>query len=436
MARALLLFAVTWLATPSLPAEDWLTWRGPHGDGHAAGTGFPLQWSATENVLWKTPLPGPGNSTPVITNNRVFVSASSNTGQLRSLICFDLQTGNQLWQRDVDYTEPEPSHPNNPRCSSSPVTDGQCVVVWHGSAGVFAYDLDGNLLWQRDLGKFQHIWGNGSSPVIYRDLVILNAGPGLSAFVVGLDKHTGTDAWRRSFPEMVSQKIDEFRGSWSSPAVATIEDNDLLLLSLPMRLHALDPLSGSDIWSCDGLGTISYTSPLATPAAIVAMSGYHGPAMGVRPGGRGNVTDTHRLWIHDEAPPQRVGSGIVVDQYAYILNEPGIAWCIEVTSGEVLWKHRLSDVPSWSSFCYADGRLYVNNMAGTTYVLKPDPTECLIEAKNPLDEPMRASLAFSDGRILIRTYEHLYCIGERLTSNVQPVGRTPNIPHPTSNLGR
>ena len=410
MARPLLLFALVWFATAGLQAEDWPAWRGPQGNGHCVDTGFPLQWSATENVKWKVPLPGPGNSTPVVAGQRVFISSASTSGRLRSLACYQRDTGSKLWQQDVEYAEEEPSHPNNPFCSSSPVTDGERVIVWHGSAGLHAYDVDGTKLWSRDLGRFQHMWGNGSSPVIYRDLVVLNAGPGLSAFVMALDKRTGAEVWRRDFPDMVSQKIDEFRGSWSTPVVASLGGQDLLLISLPLRLHALDPLTGSDVWSCDGLGKLTYTSPLPSEEAIVAMSGYHGPAMGVKPGGQGDVTRTHRLWIHEDSPPQRVGSGIIVDGYVYILNEPGIAWCIELSTGDVLWKQRLGTGPSWSSMCYADGRLYVNNMAGTTFVLQPDQSECTVLAKNELGEQMRASLAFSQGQIFARTYEHLYCL--------------------------
>jgi outer membrane protein assembly factor BamB len=245
---------------------------------------------------------------------------------------------------------------------------------------------------------------------MYGDLVMLNAGPGLSAFVIAVDKRTGADVWRRDFPEMVSKKIDEFRGSWSTPMIATYGDQDLLLLSLPQRLHALEPSTGSDIWSCEGLGNLTYATPLVGDDTIVAMSGYHGPAIAVKPGGQGDVTSTHRLWIHDESPPQRVGSGIIVDGYVYIMNEPGIAWCIELATGEVLWKQRLGTGPSWSSMSFAAGRLYVNNMEGTTFVLEPDHSECTVLARNELRETMRASLAFARGQIFARTYDHLFCI--------------------------
>ena len=199
---------------------------------------------------------------------------------------------------------------------------------------------------------------------------------------------------------MVSHKIDDFRGSWSTPVVVRQGERDLLLTSLPKRLVALDPLSGHDVWYCEGLGELVYSSPLySNDTAVVAMSGYHGAAIAVRWFGQGEITTTHRLWIHDERPPQRVGSGIIVDGYIYVLNEPGIAWCMELLTGDIVWKQRLGDAPSWSSMCYADGRLYVSDTEGTTFVIAPDSAECLVLARNSFGERTRASLAFSEGQI-------------------------------------
>lgn len=249
-------------------------------------------------------------------------------------------------------------------------------------------------LWHKDLGRFDHIWGNASSPIIYRDLVLLNCGPGLRSFMLALDKNTGQERWRREFPGMASQKLDDFVGSWSSPVIASHDGQDLLLISLPSRLYALDPLNGNEIWSCEGLGKLIYSSPMVSPQAIVAMSGYQGPTLAVKPGGRGDVTATHRLWIHDERPPQRIGTGIIVGDQVYVLNEPGIAWCLDLLTGEILWKHRLSDTSSWSSMCYAAGHIYVNDMHGTTYVLAPSDTEATVLARNPLEERMRLTSIF------------------------------------------
>jgi outer membrane protein assembly factor BamB len=412
------LLVLCWCFVPTIAvAENWPAWRGPTGTGQSSETGFPVSWSAEQNVAWKKPLPGPGNSTPIVWGDRVLLSCAQEKGAVRSLLCFRRTDGELIWQRDVPYqADPaEPTHDTNPYCSSSPTTDGQRVVVWHGSAGVFAYDLDGKLLWQKDLGKFEHIWGNASSPLICDDLVILSCGPGLRAFVVALKLADGQEVWRIEPPQAQSTKIDEYRGSWSTPVLYQDGARQLVLLSLPQRLYAIDPKTGNEIWSSGGLGDLVYTSPLTSSDTVVAMSGYGGPALAVRSGGSGDVTETHAVWSHKEKNPQRVGSGIIVGQNIFILNENGVAWCLDLATGERRWEQRLGDANCWSSMCHVDGRIYVINMEGETIVLEPDPAECRVVAQNPLGELTRGSLAFSQGQIFVRTYQHLYCIGQANT---------------------
>ncbi len=200
------------LATSAALAGDWPAWRGPQGTGVADEKNVPLQWSKEKNVAWKVELPGEGNSTPITWGDKVFVSCASDKGRLRSLLCFDKNSGRQLWAKTVHYPKAEKTHDTNPYCSSSPVTDGERVVVWHGSAGIFSYDLDGNEQWQKGLGEFDHIWGNGSSPVIYKDLVVLNAGPGMRTFLLAMKKDSGEEVWRREVENATSQKVDEYAG--------------------------------------------------------------------------------------------------------------------------------------------------------------------------------------------------------------------------------
>ena len=393
-------------------AEDWPAWRGAGGDGVSAEAKFPTKWSATENIRWKVALPGPGNSTPIVAGGRVFVSCAAEQGHQRSLLCLDRANGKQLWTKTVTFAPDEPTHSTNPFCSASPVTDGERVIVSHGSAGLFCYNFAGEELWHRDLGEFKHVWGNAASPVLFEKLVILSCGPGLNAFVIALDKKTGQDVWRQDIPEMKSAKLDEFHGSWSTPVLYRDINRPTLLLSLPTRLFAVDPRSGATIWSCGGLSKLVYTSPLVVDDIIVTMCGYHGPALAVRAGGEGDVTESRRLWLTEKPNPQRIGSGVVVGKHVYILNENGVAWCIDPATGETKWEQRAGQGKSWSSMNYAAGRLYVINMDGTTVVLDPDPTQCKIIAENPLGEQTCASLAFSNGEIFARTYKHVYCIGE------------------------
>lgn len=402
--------ALLFLVPASLcTAADWPAWRGPQGTGQSEEKAAPLAWSKSEHIKWKVKLDGPGNSTPIVVGEYVLITHAPADSNLRGLRCYDRASGQLLWKQEVPWTERETSHQTNPPCAGSPVSDGERVVAWYGSAGLYCYDLNGRVNWQKDLGPVDHIWGYGSSPMLYGDLVILNFGPGVNAFVVAFDKRTGQEAWRREFPGQKSKDAGEYRGSWSTPVVLKESSRDVLLLSLPNTLWAVEPKTGKDVWSCGGLGDLAYTSPIIAGDTVVTMSGFRGPAMAVRTGGSGDVTQTHQLWRHAmPKPPQRVGSGAIVGGNVFIHDEP-YASCIDANTGEQRWQQRLGE-RSWCSMVHAAGRLYVSNEAGTTFVLEPSTEACKVLAENKLDELTRASLAISDGQIFVRTYEHLYCI--------------------------
>lgn len=391
-------------------AGDWPQWRGPLGTGISDERRVPVAWTATKNVKWKVPLPAEGNSSPIVVAGKVLVTCPNKQANERSLLCLDRTDGKELWRQTVTYNEPEATHGTNPQASASPVSDGERVIVWYGSAGLFCYDLDGKEQWKKDLGKFDHIWGYGTSPVLVGELVILNAGPGTSAFVVALNKKTGEEVWRHSYDGMKADKPDQFKGSWSTPVVIGEGEQSLLLLSLPNKLRAVKPNSGEEVWSCGGMSDLVYTSPVITGEAVVTMCGYHGPALAVRLGGMGDVTATHRLWRHETKNPQRIGSGVAVDGHVYILNENGVAWCLDALTGEKKWEQRIGEGTSWGSMCHVDGRLYVQNMKGNVIVLKADPNECSVISHNELNEGSRSSPAFSNGNVFIRTFKNLYCI--------------------------
>src|SRR5580698_10601580 len=184
-------------AAMSVRADNWPAWRGPHSNGMCDEKNLPTKWSDKENVVWKVALPDEGNSTPIIWKDRLFLTQATENGKKRSTICFNTKDGSKRWEKTVEYAEDEPTHKTNPHCSASPVTDGEIVVVSHGSAGVFCYDLDGKELWNRDLGKCIHIWGNASSPVIWQDRVFLNFGPGNPTFLIAMSKKDGKDIWKK-----------------------------------------------------------------------------------------------------------------------------------------------------------------------------------------------------------------------------------------------
>lgn len=404
------------LAAPTF-ADNWPAWRGPHGNGRCAEKGLPTKWSRTENIAWKVPLAAEGNSTPVVWGGRVFITQAADGGTKRSTLCFATKDGKKLWEQTVEYAEREPTHKTNPYCSASPVTDGERVVVSHGSAGVYCYDLHGKKLWGRDLGKCHHIWGNAASPVMYENLVFLNFGPGERTCLVALNKKNGADIWRVEVPggKLGDKGISEWVGSWSTPVVAACKGADELIMCWPGAVKSHCPKRGDVNWYCLGLAKdkspdrLVYSTPLVADKVVVAMAGYGGPALAVRTGGRGDVTETHRLWRH-AGGPQRIGSGVVVGDHVFVVNEPGTAQCLELKSGKSLWSERVG-AGAWGSLVYADGAIYVTNVDGETLILAATP-EFKVLAKNALGERTLASIAVSDRRLFIRTYKHLWCVGD------------------------
>jgi outer membrane protein assembly factor BamB len=405
--RAMLLVSLCGFASIA-NADDWPAWRGPSANGISNEKVSPTTWSTEQNVKWKLPLDGEGNSTPIVIGEKIFLTHAPKGNKLRGLWCIDRTKGEVLWKKEIAYEEKEPTHSTNPMCSSSAVSDGKCIVVYHGSAGLYCYDLDGNEQWKQDTGKVEHIWGWASSPLIFNDLVIMNVGPGLNAYLVAYNKKDGKEVWRKDFAGMKSEKVEEFRGSWSTPVVYREANEDRLLMTLPERIVSLKPLTGEEVWSSGGPSKLFYTTPLTADDTVIAMCGYGGPAVAVRTGGTGDVTETHRAWQHPKNP-QRVGSGIVVGEHVYIMNEPGITWCLLAKTGEKLWEKRLGSKNSWSSMCLSAGKLYATNIDGDTFVLEVDPNECKIVSENTIGELTRASLAFSGPLVLQRTYKHLYC---------------------------
>ncbi len=400
-----MLFAVLILGSFA-EAGDWPAWRGPTGQGFCEEKPVLLNWSDTENVKWKVPLAHQGNSTPIVWGGKIFLTQAIKDGLTRSLLCFDRKDGKLLWQKDVEYPEKERNWNDNWYCNASPATDGERVVVSFGSAGMYCYDFEGKELWKRtDLGKWDHQFGNGSSPVLYGDLAILWCGPNQKEgrnFLLAVKKQTGETVWEH----------DEKAGSWSTPLIINANGRDQLLLSTVPDLKGLDPKTGEELWRCDGLNKYVYTSPLFGNGVAVAMSGYTGAALAVKLGGSGDITKD-RLWLHPKNT-QRVGSGMIVGDYVYIIEETGIPHAYDLHTGEEVWKltKRPSGGQTWGSMVHADGRLYVLMRNGSTQVFAASPKYELLATNTLKGASTNSSLVISDGDIFIRTFQHLWCIGK------------------------
>lgn len=413
----LLFLACISLGLSGLHAENWPMWRGARGDGTSMESGLLESWSPTQNVRWKAPLPDRGNSTPVVWNDRVFITqAIEKTGQ-RLLLCFDRKTGKQLWEAGTLYREPELTHGTNPFCSASLATDGERVIVFFASAGVFCYDMQGRELWKRtDLGKQHHIWGNGTSPVIAGDRVFLNFGPGEKTALYAFDKTTGKTLWQHDEPGGSSGESEpkKWLGSWADPLLRQTGSREELLMAYPGRACAFDPATGKELWTCDGLNALVYNSPLYADGQMIAFGGYNGMGLSVKTGGSGDVTQSLRLW-HLPKVSQRIGSGVVHEGHHYILSDGGIAECRDLKTGKMVWNERLKGPgptgQNWSSLVLtADGKCYAVNQGGDAFVFRASPKFELL-ATNSIGEKVIGSIAVSDGDLFIRSYKNLWCIG-------------------------
>lgn len=398
--------------------ENWPAWRGPTGQGHCAETDLPLTWSATSNVKWKVPLADQGNSTPVLWGDRIFLTQANKGGSVRSLLCLARADGKLLWQKDVSYADKERNWNPSWYANASPVTDGQRVVVSFASAGMYCFDTSGKELWKRtDLGKWDHAFGSGSSPILYGDLAILWCGPNDGKgrnFLLAVNKQTGATAWEH----------DEYCGSWSTPLLINHNGQDQLLLGMSTDvksapdpktgyLKGIDPKTGKVLWSCHGMNSYVYTSALYANGVAVGMSGYGGAALAVKLGGSGDITKD-RLWLHPKNN-QRVGSGVIVGEHVYMVDENGLQHCYELNTGKDLWKDekRLGGI-TWGSFVHAGDRLYLLMRDGSTHVFKANPKyELLATNRLGASEQSNSSVAIADGEIYLRTFRHLWCISAR-----------------------
>ncbi|RMF41347.1 MAG: serine/threonine protein kinase [Planctomycetota bacterium] len=409
-----------WLAATPAGAGDWPGFRGPRHDGTASDSHAPVHWSATENVRWKAPLPRPANGSPVVAAGRVWVtSAEDPRGMRRSLYCLDRETGATRWVATVDFGREMPTHKTNPYCGTTPVVSDGRVVVWHGSAGLYCYDLDGNELWHRDLGEFRHIWGYGSSPIVHDGVVLLNSGPGLRVFAIALRLEDGQTVWQRDEPvtgDGSRNAAGAYTGSWSTPIVARVGGRDIAIFAMPTRLVAYAVDSGDEVWSCGGVnhpkGDLAYASPTLVDGICFYTGGFGGPMLSVLVDGRGDVTETKRLF-RIEKQPQAIGSPVAVEGAIYRPNAgPGTIECIDPKTGRVRWVSRGAGGNMWASLVRAGDLLYATNQQGTTVVFRANPEKYEEVARNQLEDGCNATPAISDGNVFVRTDRFVWCIGE------------------------
>ncbi len=427
--RTPILTAFFALATSTF-AGNWPAWRGPAADGTTPETDLPLHFSATEGVKWKIDLPERGNSTPIVWGQKIFLTQA--VGTKRTVMCLDRKDGHTLWQAGPGWTAQDVTHQTNPYCSSSPATDGERVVAWFGSAGLWCWSLDGKEQWHIDLGPQKHIWGYAASPVLHGDLCILNFGPGERSFIVAVDKKTGKEVWRFNVPPpAVSEGAgagNGYSGSWNTGRVAKLGAQEEFVISLPGALYSLDPKTGKEFWHCNGLNPVTYCEPIVQSLVgrtadgppvnhsfCAAFGGYGGFSIGVTPRGSGDITAT-RIW-QERKNPQRIGSHIASGVLAWLTGEPGIIQCVSLETGDTLWKERMTTpagrANTWSSLVRSGDRIYAVTQNSDVVVFKASREKYEQLAVNSLGDGLtNSSLAVSDGQLFLRTHKHLWCIGK------------------------
>jgi outer membrane protein assembly factor BamB len=410
-ARAFLVALGLGLVALPTPAEDWPGWRGPRADGTVTDTGFPLNWSATENVKWKTELPGTGHSSPVVSQGKVFVAGCVESEKKRVLYCVDRASGKILWERAAVVSDLEKKHNENSWASSTPAADGERVYITfldRPQMRVYCYDYRGNKLWEKNPGEFHSVHGFCSPPMLYKDLVIVNgdqdAPKGQTAFIVALDKKTGEEKWRIDRPNKLR--------SYCPPVVVEAAGKKQLVLTGSKCVASYDPDTGAPNWVIDGPTEQFVSSMVLHDGVLLMTAGYPDHwVMAIDPSGSGNVTKTHVLWAKKNEGGY-VPSPVAHGGKLFLVDDKGVASCWDVKTGKQEWKERLSGKGHHASAVAADGRIYLTSDDGVTFVLKASAGFEVL-AKNPLGERVFASPAFSDGDIFIRGAKHLWCVSEK-----------------------
>ncbi|MFP6904064.1 MAG: PQQ-binding-like beta-propeller repeat protein [Verrucomicrobiota bacterium] len=386
-------------------AENWPGWRGPRGDGSSTDTNVAREWDGPtgKNVKWKVPIPGKSHSSPVIWEDRIFLVSADEKSQERSLMCLDRTSGKTRWFKRVLGAPFEKIHRLNTRSSSTPATDGQRVYVSFLDKKrmyVAAYDFSGNKQWEARPGAFSSRHGYCSSPVLYRDKVIVNGDHDGPAYIVALNRDTGETIWKTKRPNGVR--------SYCAPILRRIDGRNQLILSGSRSVASFDPDTGRQHWIIDG-PTDQFVASLVYNRGLLFMTAgfpdHH--ILAIDPTGKGNVTKTHVKWRTIKGCSY-VPSPAAVDNYFLVVADNGIASCFDAVSGERHWMARLESHYSASTI-NANGLCYFNADNGVTTIVKPGQA-LEVEVRNDLGEEMYASPAVYDGELYLRGVRHLFCI--------------------------
>jgi outer membrane protein assembly factor BamB len=432
-------------------AQDWPSFRGPTASGVADGQNLPVQWDAQQRVgvLWKTEIHGLAHSSPVVWGDRVFLTTAVSSKpdatfkaglygegtasddlsvHQWNVLCLDRATGKVLWERTAYEGVPkEKRHIKSTYANATPATDGRIVVAFFGSQGLYAYDLAGNLLWKRDLGRFdvgaydapEFEWGTASSPILFKNLVIVQCDQQKGSFLTALDASGGKTVWRTERDELPS---------WGTPSIFAGKARVELVTNGSNFIRGYDPASGKELWRLGGSSKITAPTPVSSGDLVIVASGRRpeAPIFAIRGGANGDITlpsgqsrSQPVAWSKGQRGPY-MPTPLIYGDHVYILGNDGIFTCYALTDGQEIYRQRIPHAGSGfsSSPVASDGKIYLSSEDGEIFVAKAGP-KFEILARNDMAEPLMATPAISGGLLIVRSQRHVWAIGQ-LRRNVPP----------------
>ena len=391
---------------------NWPHWRGPNGNGLVDQGNPPVEWSEQKNILWKTKIPGLGHATPTVWGDLIFVQTAVEIGSnyQYKVMALDRKSGNVVWEKTVREEQPhEGTHQTASYASTSGITDGEHLYAFFGSWGLYCFDMDGNLKWEKDLGKMRirNSFGEGTSPTIYGNKMIINWDHEGDSFIVALDKKTGKEIWRTERNEWTS---------WSTPLVLEHKGKHQVVVSASSRTRSYDLETGKLIWECRGLGSNVIPMPVHANGIVYVTSGHRNPAMQaiVLDKAKGDITDSDAvLWSIGQDTPYVSSPLLSHDRLYFMKNRNAILSCYNAKTGEAYFGPlRLEGMRGvYASLVGVNNRIYIASLEGTTLVIK-DSAEFEVLASNTLDEGIAASPVVVGDMLYLRGEQHLYCIAE------------------------
>jgi outer membrane protein assembly factor BamB len=387
--------------------EEWNSFRGPTGMG-VATVDSPLQWNAS-SIKWKKEISGTGQSSVVQSGEKLFLTSAEQEGNLKSLHCLDKNNGKLLWKRSIQNTKQEAIHRMNTWATPTPVTDGNRVVAFFGPSGLHCFDLEGEKLWQIDLGDFPGNWGVAASPIIVDDLVLQNCDSMGPSRLVAISLSSGKIVWE-------SKRETKPRGGWSTPIVISVQGKRQIVLNGEYGVRGYSLVNGKELWFCESFNGRGSPVPFFDGKLVYVVNGKPGDLYAVDPTGRGDLTKTHMRWHAKRNGGRDLPSPASVKGLVLVTSMSGIITCYDAKDGKTLWVDRLKGAFSGSPLV-SNGHYYIQNEVGQTYVVEPDRKKLKVSSENSLSpeasEVFRATLSPISGMIFTRSQSTLYCIGKK-----------------------